>query len=524
MKFRTILYLLLFSIVVFASCKKSLKPSWDLNLETPLVFTSMGINNIIPDSLLVVNPDNSLRIVYESSLYDFQVDSLVKMPDTITSSYFPPVPGIVIQPGQTIFSLTETPSLSFNNAEISRLDIKAGTIIIDIKQTITEPVIITYKIPSAKRNGVPFEISESLPPSNGGTTQVTKVVDIAGYSIDLKGMNGGDVNTLVTVTSAVLSPSGHAYTLTSSDFFSIKAYFNNVSIDYAKGYFGNQQFNFGPDTNSFSVFSKIIGGTLNLEDVDFSLFIENGFGMDAQVIFKKLASINTRTNNTVALQSSIIGQPINISRAMETYIPSQPVVPSSYNFDLHNSNIKALIENLPDKILFALDIATNPLGNVSSGNDFIYYGNYLKALFRFEMPLSLIADDLTLGDTVNLNIEKIENNPVKSGIISVIADNGFPFSADLQIYMLDGNGAITDSLFQIKTINAAPVDASNKVTNKLRSVLSVSVDENKINRLFETKKLYIKARFNTDHSQYTKIYDSYKLDLKVTARFNYLIQ
>jgi hypothetical protein len=501
-----------------------MKPSWDLDLETPLVYTSLGVDKIIPDSLLVVNPDNSLSIVYESSLYDFQIDSLVKVPDTITSKYFPPIPGVVIQPGQTIFNITEDPSLSFNDAEMARIDVRSGIIILDLKHTITEPVIITYKIPSAKKNGVAFQITETLPPTNGTQTHIVKQFDISGYSIDLRGLNGTEVNTLVTVTSAVLDPSAHPYTITANDYFSIDARFDNISIEYAKGFFGSQQFNFGPDTSSFSIFSKIIGGTINLEDVDFSLYLENGLGIDAQVIFKKLASVNTRTNHTVNLQSSLIGQPINISRAMETYIPSQPVIPSSYNFNLDNSNIKALIENLPDKLLFALDVAANPLGNISSGNDFIYYANYLKALFRIEMPLSIIANDLTLGDTVKLSIEKPENNPVKSGTISVIADNGFPFSADLQVYMLDVNGAVTDSLFQYRFINAAPVDGSNKVIEKRRSVLTVSADENKINRLFDTKRLFIKARFNTDHSQYTKIYDSYKLDLKVTARFNYLMQ
>lgn len=524
MTIKRILLLFLFFLTIISSCKKSLKPSWDLNLETPLVYTTLGLNNIIPDSLLFINPDNSLSIVYESSLYDFQVDSLVKIPDTITSNYFPPIPGIVIQPGQTIFNISEPSSLSFSDAEMSRIDIRRGSVILDIRHTISESVIITYKIPSAKKNGVQFQMTQILPPANGNQSHIEKVFDLSGYSIDLKGLNGTDVNTIITATSAVLSPSANPYTITASDFFRIDARLSDISIDYAKGYFGTQQFNFGPDTSTFNVFRKIISGSINLEDVDFSLYLENGLGIDAQVVFKKLASLNTKTNHIVNLQSSLIGQPINISRAMETYIPSQPVVPSTYNFNLDNSNIKALIENLPDKILFALDVAANPLGNVSSGNDFIYYGNYLKALFRFEMPLSLIANDLTIGDTVNISISKIENNPVKSGTISIIADNGFPFSADLQVYMLDGNGNITDSLLQNRIITAAPVDAGNIVIHKQRSVLSVFVDESKINRLFDTKRLYIKARFNTDHSQYTKIYDSYKLDLKLTAKFNYLMQ
>jgi len=340
----------------------------------------------------------------------------------------------------------------------------------------------------------------------------------------MRGLTGLDVNKIVTVNSATLDPNGSPYTLKTSDYFTINARFNNISIEYARGYFGTQNYLFGPDTSNFDFFKKIIGGSINLEDVDFNLIIENGFGIDAQLKFKKIGCINTRTGNTIYLNSNIIGQPINVTRALETGQQIKPVVPTKYTFNLDNSNIKSMIENLPDKMTYNIDITSNPLGNVSSGNDFYYYGNDLKAILKFEMPLSLIANNLIIGDSVNFNLEKPENNPVNYGTFTLIADNGFPFSALLQIYMIGPQNTVIDSFFQSKIISPAPVNADNIAVGTTRTYITINADNSFIDKLYSTKKLYIKAKFDTDHSQYTKIYNFYKLNCKLTGKFNYMVK
>ena len=55
-----------------------------------------------------------------------------------------------------------------------------------------------------------------------------------------------------------------------------------------------------------------------------------------------------------------------------------------------------------------------------------------------DFPLSLIATDLVLVDTTTLTLNA-ENNPIKNGSLTLFAENGFPFDADIQIYILDKN-------------------------------------------------------------------------------------
>jgi hypothetical protein len=268
----------------------------------------------------------------------------------------------------------------------------------------------------------------------------------------------------------------------------------------------------------------IESGSFDLESVNVNLEIENGFGMDARIIVHRLASLNTQTGIVTDLSSPFIGQTLNISRAAETFNPLAPVTPSKYTYNLNNSNVAQLIENIPDKLIYQLDVTTNPLGNVSAGNDFIYYGNYLNAIVNMEIPLSLIASNLVLSQEVDLNLGQHSGNPGQA-MLKLIADNGFPLNADLQIYLLDQNLQISDSLLSPAFLYAPALDASLKVIAPQRTEYYIPMSEYRLNKLFASKKLIFRAKFNTlPAGSHVKIYEHYKLDLKLCSDFNYLIR
>ena len=250
--------------------------------------------------------------------------------------------------------------------------------------------------------------------------------------------------------------------------------------------------------------------------------ISNGFGIEASLILHELKSINNRTGNSVSLNSSIIGSVIHVNRAQETFNSMSPVTPSLLSFNLDNSNFKQMIENMPDQLEYSLDMTSNPLGNVSSGNDFVYNQYGFNAMLDLEIPLSIIANNLTLTDTVAFNLSKPSSYEINHGTLTLLADNGFPFSANTQIYLLDNSGHISDSLIIAnKTIASAPLDANNKVISKVRSVLLIPVSGKKLDKLYNTKKIKIVARFNTENQpSYIKIYSDYSLNMKLTGDFN----
>src|ERR1017187_8331665 len=72
------------------SCKReSPQPSWDVNMLAPILNSSMSINNLVSDTLVKVNPDSSVNIVYNALLIHYSADSLAQIRDTNLVSGFP---------------------------------------------------------------------------------------------------------------------------------------------------------------------------------------------------------------------------------------------------------------------------------------------------------------------------------------------------------------------------------------------------------------------------------------------------
>ena len=299
--------------------------------------------------------------------------------------------------------------------------------------------------------------------------------------------------------------------------------FKNIVPQYAKGYFGHPTSSIGPDSSDFPLFKHFIDGTLKLEDIDISLSIQNGIGADARITIDNLTAINTRTGKSVPLTNSAIGSPLNINRSVDN---NGIVIPSTYSvsFTSSNSNILKFMENLPDKLGYQLDLAINPLGNVSGGNDFIYYDKLMKTEMNMTIPLSFVANDLTLADTLNFNMPASANN-VNSGNIYLYAENGFPFSAAPQLYLMDASFNILDSLISApNSILAPPLDINNICVGKKLTKLVFPINEKKMSLLRSASKIFMTMKFNTaGQPKYVKIYSYYEMNIKLVGDFNYTI-
>lgn len=522
---KNLLKIFLFFLLILSlfSCRKEFgSASWDIGVSAPLINSTLTINNLLADSLIQQEADSSLTLVYNNCLYSFSVDSLVDVPDTIKDLIYTIPLTTPVSPGTQILNTTDNKHLDLGSAVVTKIIIKSGYINLNIKNTIEEKILCTYTIPCASKDGNTLELTDLVPAATGSIPgNYSTSFDISGYEFNLTGPNGNSANILTSIIQAWIDPNGDTV-LISNDSFDVLATFNDLVIDYAKGYFGTQTIESGIKTSDFDLFKKITDGTLSLEDLHLVLSVTNGFGVDASLLIHEIKSVNSHTGNTVALNSSIINSLININRAVETYNISAPVNSTYYNFNLDNSNFKQLIENLPDKIEYSLDVTTDPLGNVSSGNDFVYNGYGFNANLDLEIPLSVIATNLTLTDTIDFHLSEPSGYSLNSGILTLIADNGFPFSASTQIYLLDENNLITDSLMTLNnTISSAPLNAQDIAIGKEETKIKIPISGDRLDHLYDAKKIILTVRFNTAHpGHYIKIYSNYAIDMLLTGDFN----
>lgn len=526
---RKTIALFTFSILVFTACKKELtRPSWNVDVSVPVLQTSMGLNNLIADSLLSSDVNGMVSLVFDQSVFQLNLDTLLNIPDTTVTDTFsipPPFPSLNINPGQTIINIVESKRFDLNEVELSEVKIKSGSCLFYISSTITQPTIYEYTIVNATLSGTPFNFTINVPagsPSNPSV--VTGSFDFSGYDFDLRGDTGNEYNKYKTIINVSLSPIAPVTTVYNSDQVIVKNTFSNLRPSYAKGYFGTEQIDVPYEETVFSFLQNIIAGSIDLDLVDVTLDIINGIGIDATVKIDTLLSGNTRTGNEVLLNHSIIGNSININRAVDN---NSVISETHYPVQLNNGNSNAdvFLENLPDRMGYALSLAVNPLGNVSGHQDFLYDDKTFDVRVNATIPLNLISTNLTLIDTLLFTIDTEAADNVNNGVIHIFAENGFPLAAQLQLFLLDAGGNILDSLVAPNTILSAFTNASNIVTTPRDSRIDFTLNESQLDHLLNTQRVFMRAVFNTSsQTSFVPLFDSYRLDLKMTTELNYTIE
>ncbi|MFN3918223.1 MAG: hypothetical protein ACK4K0_10820 [Flavobacteriales bacterium] len=510
-------------LIIAFSCKRKHDASWDADYSVPLGKASLTVNDLLADSLLSLNPDNSLNLVIDYNLLRFSIDSLIEIPDTIlTDAYTLPFPfPLTANPGQNFISNSSVTRYNLSGAELKEAELKTGVINYSIKNPLPEKVVCTFSISGAiNTNGQPFLRTITASAAvNGISSNTSGSFSISGYNIDLRGPYGDDYNTIVSNTSFKIVDDGNPTLVTNQDTLYFTYSFESIRPQYVYGYFGNFNQQIGPSETNFSLFNNFISGLLDIDQVSVRLDIINGIGADARINIQSLYAKNSQNSSQVNLTHNLIGNSQNINRAFRS---GNNISPSTHQYllDNTNSNIDLLIENLPDKLGYEAFFQLNPFGNVSGNNDFAHADYPFEINLLAELPLRFIANDLTLQRDFVLNITDIER--FNSARLKIKAVNTFPFKADLWVYLLDNTGNVADSVLAAGIINAGVLDFNNIVQSPGTSEPIAVFNKPQLELLQNNKKIRIKAVFNTvNQTQHQNIYNYYKLDLDIRADFNY---
>lgn len=518
-----------FSLFLLGSCRKDWqKPSWEVDVLAPVFHTQLTIGDLLPDSLLQVNPDTSLTLLFNSTIYRMSLDSLVDLPDTTFADTFalPPfVPSVNVNPGQQIFTQTEEKKFYGGEAELKRVITENGTCQFTIISTVNQPTDYTYTINNATLAGQPFTTTVTVPAGSvSSPTVYTASYSLAGYDFDLTSSTGSEYNTYKTTISIKLNANASATTVTNQDEVIIETKFIDLIPAYALGYFGSEQITMPLTETEFDIFNRIISGSLDIDQLDVNLKLRNGIGADARITLQQLSSVNSVTTASASLSHSIINSDVNINRAQD--ISNSPVE-TVYTINLNNtnSNIDQMLETLPDKFAVLMEANINPLGNVSAHSDFFYSTGTLEADLEIEMPLSLIATDLVIADTVDIDVNKGENGYVTKGTFRFFVENGFPLDAELELWLLDGNLQPVSMIVTQGNILQAYTNAQNRVTAPRTSEVIAELGTTEMDQLYNADKVMLRVKFNTSsQTQHVTIYDDYYFDIKMTADFTFKIE
>ncbi|MEQ9188717.1 MAG: hypothetical protein RLP15_13365 [Cryomorphaceae bacterium] len=505
-------------MVLLLGCAKRFEfASWEVDTLTPLIKGKLNLANAIDIKEVNSSGDGILHVNISDTLLRLGLDSLIGIPDTtLTSEFSVPVGGIQWPPGVPFYRDTIRTRFNLKDVALTYAEVRRSLFTVELKNNLKEPILVRYKILSATKNGDTFTLEEAVPKKGTFLGEY----DLDGYELDLRGADGTRVNTIYAYVEAWIDPSiTTTYTFSAGESFNIENTFEEIVPSYATGFFGQQSTSYA-DTSEVNLFQSIGFQSADIVDFDVSFTIDNGIGADLLLTIKELSSFSDAENR--ALEHTIIGQDQMFSRAIDLSDPSDPVkhIRKKVQFTPENSNLDELLEIHPNGVHYAVDLQVNPLGNVSLGNDFVYYGHDISAYMDLDIPLKLGFEGLTLSDTFDFRVDTsaFSENLIQSGSIHGYIENGYPFSAAFQLYFLDSNAVIIDSLSpDLQTVLAAVVDGFGNVSSTTASEISFPFNAEKIGMLKRAQSSIVAAKFDTYNAQVVTIRDDYAIDFKFVA-------
>ena len=490
---RALLFILISILLI--SCSKA-PASWDTQISMPLVKTNLRLNNLIADSIIQINDDQSVGIHLKRNILTFRVDSLVEIPaDTVERKFsIAPLASFTLNPGQTFYQTND--KFEFNNveAQLSQAIIKDGILKFHAENTISNPLDFVLQIPGASLNGVVLNIKTTVPASSSGQNGILDLdIDLKDYTLDLTGPNHYGYNTFAVNFRLTIPEDGDAVTVYNSDFVNLQLTYSGLEVAFAKGYLGTLNQNI-KESSSLVDFKNFNDAILDLENSTANLNFSNGFGVDIQAQVSQIKGWNTSKNTFLSLQSSFIGNTINLSRAAysgDRILPFE----KSYLLNNGNSNIDEILELLPDSIQIQANVSMNPFGNISNYNDFISYESTITCVLDAYIPLTLSLSNLTLRDTVSFYYEDDAKFDISNGILYLAAANGFPANIKLSLRALSENNTVLLNLDNY--LNGDGIVSGRTDSIPTKSILKYTLSEAVVMLLKQATKIAIEADFET---------------------------
>lgn len=487
-----------------------------------------GVPLTITKDLATMTVEGNLlgQILYFSTPGSPDVPVLIDTSDvvviTLTARDMELQEAVAVFPEQNLINNANDVQYDMGGPEFTEMGMEAGAVHIYVKNTIGDSIHIVYDIPGAVDV---FGNSVHIETSVGPDETVDEFFDIAGYTIDLRGSEGNEVNTFYQEFSARINYTGVASYITLEDSLQVIYGLENLVPNSLKGYLGQYEILVADTTSGVELFDQFVSGEINFGDINIDLAITNGLGASGTVLINSLGGTNTETGETVFLNCpSVVGVPININRAL-----NNPFIPGYTTIALTsaNSNVNELVEIFPDKLFYDVEMQVNPNGNEFNYQDFVIPSSIIDIDLNLSMPLEFMATDLTLQSEFPVTLDAESGTEGIGNIdLTLFADNTFPLEANINIVFMDDLGTPLDSLnFSGYNIQAGVLSDDCRVHDATQTEIHQLVDGELKDAILLATKAVATVTFNTASipscSDIVKIYSDYKMAIQLVGDVNY---
>lgn len=455
----------------------------------------------------------------DSTATPVQIDTSDKITVTVTISKLKVFSAVAIFPAQNIIDVGDINAMeNVGSPRIIRAIAKKGFVNVEVESTVEDTLYFDYFIPEGRFEGQPFEIHEKINPAppNGSISKVYQY-DVSGYEFGMTGYPVKDsFNVFYSELVGRIDSTGRKVHITLEDSIRVFVNLSGFLPEYIEGYAGDTIVSFGPETVPFSLFDKIDGGTINFADVRMGVGVTNGNNVPFDVNVTSLKASNSKTGKSVTVDLSSIPNPISVQGAPSLDEPWD----NTWEFTDATENLNKVLEILPDRFESSMTVSTNPEQNVNDLTQFAVDSNKLSAFADIEIPLSFVANDLTLKDTVSFDPRSLQKPMgLGDGTLYLTAKNALPLTAGMTMTFVDNAGTTVETVQFDKEIAAG---AENK---PVETVLSWKFESTSLDNMLTADRIIFSASLSTaDLTNPVKIKSTQQIGLILSARFNYLFQ
>ena len=480
-------------------------------------------NPAVPEQL-TQDATGFFTLLYHQEVFSFNAEDVLALDGLLEDqSEFYNTSGFDLDlsliPNDLVLTQTILMNLNFQNGSNARIDsalIENADILLDVTSMYSLSGDIQITIPQLTKSGVIYTKTTTI----NGFNNSAQLVDYK-----LSPIFRNDSNIIEIQIKATIKPSA---TIIPNNAEIVNYSIKLANLDYSiiYGYLGQQNINIAEQSISLPFFEKLLDGSFHFETPKLKLLFENSFGFPISIWFDKFDA-STRENGTMTVDGSAF--PLQANPLTIKFPTLQQVgqnIKDSLVLTPENTNLFNVLEALPTQIDFSVQ-ATSNLNNAQY--NFIIDTSKYKVDVQIELPLYGYASFLVIQDTLDFQFTDFYDpatQKIKKMSFALDFINSFPIEVDAQIYFIDENRILLDSMFDkpFTLQGGEDMDNDGKTDPSLSETTIVEIDSEKLERIKSTRYLLNKAMVHTTNSdasppQNVKFYSDYSLKANLGAIF-----
>ncbi len=534
-------------LLTITSCKPDSTADWSPTFAGPLVNSTLTISDILDriasDSSLFSDDDGLIYFTFENELFDYSPADLFQL-DYGTNLIDNEVPfsaalqsaldlngGASFSFGQGVLTIEPTvlnPDGSQFNILIDSMYLYEGELLVNINSTMGHGGYLDIQIPNmVNADGEMFMYQLEWPENiTTGASTASLILQLSGYFIDFTQSTDNDPYNHLDVDMTVNIVKSD-YIADDNDNITFTLELDGMDFELVYGDFGPGSYLLGKDTIDFNPFTEFIDADFYLSDPRINLRINNGIGLgntnsfvEDLMYIDNNGTLNEVLYNPDAIQP-MINAPVTVGQFAETF----------EQISNEDGDLSAMMSPNVRQLIYGIYGVIN--NNPPNTQSFIHRDYGVSANLDVEIPMYGRIGDIDFTDTLDFDLGE-QLAEVDSLVIKTNMESYFPANAYLQIYFLDADKNLLDSLyhsdFDLPLIQSPEIGPDGKPIDEepVLTVREALVSRSTVSNMVDCNYLVLRYSFETadfEDGTEVKLFDEYyinaKLGFQATGRIEF---